>query len=74
MKNLSKMKKKKTFSAIQKEAAKIPYTKGARFMMSLKGLKVFYKGHSIDKWELWALGYRSTDKLINNEFPHIKII
>ena len=46
-------------------------SEGAKFIQSLAGFELFYKGKKVDRWELWALGYRSVSNIINNFYPEI---
>jgi len=46
---------------LQAEAKKCEFSEGAKFMKALRGLKVYYFGKLVDKWELWALGYRNAE-------------
>lgn len=69
-----KKEKQKTHAQLVYEAEKFQFSEGAKFMIALKWKKCFYKDKAIDKWELWAMGFRNAETLKANIVKNIVVL
>lgn len=56
------------YSKLKSHAMGRDFSPAALFHHSLKGYDFFdERDNKVCKWDLWAMGYRLTDRLINNQ-------
>lgn len=59
------------FSTLAQIASSIPLTENGRFMSKLTGYILFYKGREVKRYELWGIGLRDADAIIENKVKFV---
>jgi len=55
------------FIKFKNEAERTPWSRFAEYHLALNGYDLYLRGYSIDKWEVFARGYKDANRILSGK-------